>query len=307
MARVILTGASGYAGAAVLQALRADGIEVITAGRRLEDAIRLDLMNPRAIAELRLPQVDACIHAAAAHEVGCRMDPVSAWTANATATRALLTALARASVSRVAYLSTFHVYGSPAGEIDEQCQPVPATDYGMTHLAAEQMVRMYARQVGMRATVLRLTNLYGVPASWHTFDRWSLAPFDFARQAVRDGSIRLLSDGSPVRSYVSLEKLTGTVRAALQDQLPELTHVSGQPWSMGDLARLCAEVAGQTLNRTIDVNLGCGGAEGRTGSTETPYRFFSNHWPSEVDEPVMSSRMAEFLRCVVEHLGGVVR
>jgi len=307
MARVILTGASGYAGAAVLDALRADGIDVITAGRRSEDSIHLDLMDPQAIAGLRLPQADACIHAAAAHEVGCRNDPVSAWTANVTATRALLTALGRASVGRVIYLSTFHVYGAPAGNIDEACQPVPATDYGMTHLVAEQMVRMHARQTATRSVVLRLTNLYGVPASWPTFDRWSLAPFDFARQAVRNGSIQLLSDGSPVRSYVSLEQMNLAIRAALVDQLPELTHVSGQPWTMGDLARLCAEVAGQTLGRTIDVNLGSGGSKGQTCSTETPYRFLSSHWPSEVDEPVMTGSMVGFLRGVVDHLDGVAR
>jgi hypothetical protein len=76
---------------------------------------------------------------------------------------------------------------------------------------------------------------------------------------------------------------------------------------MGDLARLCAEVAGRTLGRTIDVNLGAGGSKGQSGSTETPYRFLSSHWLSEVDEPVMTGRMAGFLHGVVEHLDGVAR
>ncbi|MGH8817702.1 MAG: NAD-dependent epimerase/dehydratase family protein, partial [Achromobacter pestifer] len=190
--RVLVTGANGYAGGAIAACLRARGMQVITAGRSGVNDLKLDLSDPRRVADLILPAgIDACVHAAAMHEVGCRADPQAANVVNVAGTRALLQACERAGVRRLAYVSTFHVYGSPAGLLDESTPPVPANDYGLTHLQAEQLFEWAARATGASVDILRPANLYGAPASWNGFDRWTLAPFDFCRQAVANGQIVL--------------------------------------------------------------------------------------------------------------------
>lgn len=288
---VLLTGASGYAGAAIATNLRAAGMRVITAGRRPEDDIAFDLGDPTRWHALSIPHgVDVCIHAAAATEWLCRDDPVAAYTINVTATRALLHALERAGVGHVVYLSTFHVFGRPHGVLDEETAPVPANDYGLTHLMAEQALMLHARRAGTRATVLRPANLFGLPARWSSFDRWSLAPFDFARQAASAGSIRLLSDGSPVRAYVSLDTVCEAVRAAIDGNLPALTHLTGRAWSMAELARICAAVAAPA----VPVELG------KAGQAEQPFDFRSRHFAAETDGN--GTRMERFLGDVLAHL-----
>lgn len=289
MQTVLLTGASGYLGGAIRHGLRAAGIRVMTAGRRADDDIAFDLLRPDSLPALPAG-IDACIHAAAANEVLCRQDPLAAYTANVTATRALAGRLRDAGAGHVIYLSTFHVFGRPAGRLDEAAAPVPANDYGLTHLLAEQLLLAQP----FTTHILRPANLFGTPADWATFDRWSLAPFDFTRQAMREGALRLLSDGSPVRCYVSLDTLVAAVMAALRGELPCLTHVSGQPWRIDALAGLCARVAGAAGGREVPVALGTQRAQ------EAAYTFGSRHWADEPD--IDGARMAGFVRAVANRL-----
>ncbi|GJG94154.1 NAD(P)-dependent oxidoreductase [Cupriavidus pauculus] len=289
MQTVLLTGASGYAGGAIRGGLRARGWKVLTAGRRPTDDVRFDLLHPESLAALPAG-IDACVHAAAANEILCRQDPLAAYTANVTATRALAGRLREAGVKHVVYLSTFHVFGKPAGRLDEAAVPVPANDYGLTHLLAEQLL---AAQ-DFRTTILRPANLFGTPADWSTFDRWTLAPFDFTRQAVGEGALRLLSDGSPVRCYVSLDRLVVAVVQGLDLALPGLTHVSGQPWRMDALATLCAGVVAAAGGGEVPVSLGTNRPQ------EAAYTFGSAHWNDEADTD--GTRMTVFVRDVATRL-----
>ncbi|PWK35569.1 NAD-dependent epimerase/dehydratase family protein [Cupriavidus plantarum] len=289
MTSVLLTGASGYAGAAIRVALERAGMSVITAGRRPGDDLPLDLLSPMHMPTLP-SGIDACVHAAAAHEILCRNDTVAAFTANVTATRALVRACDTAGIGQIVYLSTFHVFGAPRGDLTEDAVPVPGNDYGLTHYLAEQTLSLLKG----RATVLRPANLFGTPAVWDTFDRWTLAPFDFARTAIREGRIRLQSDGSPIRNYVSLERLKAAVLAALSGELPPVTHVAGRPWSMHELAMLSADVARELTGRATTVSLGT------VVPNEAPYTFRSLHGASEADDD--GATMRAFVRAVMTRL-----
>lgn len=292
--RILVTGASGYAGGAIAAALRAHGAEVITAGRRPDDGVALDLADPGAVAALRLPaNVDACVHAAAMHEVQCRADPYAAYVVNVAGSRALAQACQRAGVGRLIYVSTFHVFGDPAGDLDELAAPRPVNDYGLTHLQAEEALAVAGRAGGPVLDVFRPANLYGEPADWGRFNRWTLAPFDFCRQAMQDGMIRLHARGAAVRNYCSVTNLAAHVcaRLASGQSLP-LTHLAGTDWRIADLADLAAECAASVLNRPVAVRYGA--------ADETPapaIRFMSRHAANR--EPGNHSAMAGFLRATL--------
>ncbi len=291
--RVLMTGASGYAGGAIAEVLRAAGITVLTAGRRPADDLAFDLMQPERLSTQTFPQdIDVVVHAAAVHEVLCRHDPVAAYTANVTATRALLELARKSSVRRLIYVSTFHVFGSLDGLIDESRAPQPVNDYGLTHMLAEQIFQTFAQAQQCEVSILRPANLFGTPTNWSNFNRWTLAPFDFVQQAVMTGQIVLRTDGAPVRNYVSLSHLANAVLAAVRGELPKVTHVAGQPWSIRALASLAAKAAGSVIGKPVRVVLG------QPGSIEVSYTFCSNTAASELDEKQenMRSFLAEVTR-----------
>ncbi len=292
---ILLTGASGYVGGAIAQTLEKANLPVLRAGRTADDAISLDLLCPDAIARLVLPPgLEVMVHAAALNEIACHQDPVAAYTANVTATRALIQAGLTAGIRRFVYLSTFHVFGTPRGDVAESTVPLAANDYGLSHLMAEQLAVTTARAAGATVHILRPGNLYGEPADWTLFRRWTLAPFDFVRQAMTRGVIALRSDGAPVRSYVSLDQCGAAVIAAAWGTLPPITHVAGRAWSMRDLAALAAVVVEKETGRAVTVTYG-----GATTS-EPPYRFLSRSW--RVEEDAGGKKMRAFLRAVVRRL-----
>ncbi|MBD9379756.1 SDR family oxidoreductase [Achromobacter sp. ACM02] len=294
--RVLVTGARGYAGGAVAACLRAHGVEVVTAGRAPSDDIRLDLSDPDAVAGLALPDgLDACIHAAAMHEVACRANPSLAYVVNVAGTRALLEACARAGIERHAYVSTFHVFGRPAALLDELAPAVPANDYGLTHRHAEELYALAAREQGMSVDILRPANLFGAPARWTGFDRWTLAPFDFCRQAVANGRIVLHGRGKARRNYLSVEHFAQVLARRLPGAGSGVLHVAGADWLIRDLAGLAASRAKRLLGRNIPVQFG--------SLEELPapdYQFISRHEAAEGGDA--NDAMATFFDKTLAHL-----
>lgn len=294
---VLVTGARGYAGGAIAQALRNAGHEVLTAGRGKQDTFPLDLTRPDEVRQLVLPRgISACFHAAAWHEVQCRYDPAGAYVANVAATRALMETTSAADVGRLVYVSTFHVFGRPSGNLREDTLAQPANDYGFSHRYAEDLVTRLFPAHGGQSHVLRPANLYGQPSDWARFDRWSLAPFDFVRQAVNSGCIRLLSDGTPIRNYTSVHALGAAALGCLDGQLGPLTHLPGRHWSMLELANLAAQACEQVTGRPVQVELG------QACAPETAWTFQSSHWPTAQDADAIDMRA--FLEAVARHEQG---
>lgn len=294
-ATVLLTGASGYLGGGIATALRTAEMTVISAGRRVTDSLFMDLTDPEAISVLKIPAgVSVVVHAGAAHELVCRQSPVAAFTANVTASRALVAAAFAARVRRLVYISTFHVFGKPAGVLDERACPNPANDYGLTHFLAEQVFANAAKTYGIESHILRPGNIFGSPASWASFNRWTLAPFDFVQQAIQTGRIVLMSDGLQVRNYVSLARLGEAAVAAAKGELPDITHIAGMPWSIRGLAELVAHVVERETGRRIRVIYGA------KTTAKAQYDYESLHWPHSVacEKAEMSAFIASTVRRV---------
>jgi len=227
--RLVVTGAAGFIGSNLCDALLADGHDVLgidnfSTGRRqfLEDAatrprfelLELDLADLPDIASC-LSGADVVIHLAA------NADVRFGWSAprrdleqNVLVTHALLEATRRASVARFIFSSTGSVYGDTATiPTPEDCPfPRQTSLYGASKLAAEAFIEAYAEGIGITTTVFRFVSNLG-PRYTHGH------VFDFVRSLRHDPTrLTILGDGSQRKSYLDVSDCVSAIVALLDRQ-----------------------------------------------------------------------------------------
>jgi dTDP-4-dehydrorhamnose reductase len=148
--KVLVTGARGLLGSAVMETLAETGHEAT--------ALRSDLCDAEAVlGEIAKVHPDVIVHAAALTSVAaCEADPPRAQAVNAEGTK-LMVEGASGVGARLIYISTVSVLNSPEGNGKEEDEPHPQNVYNRTKREGELAVLAYGE--GM---VLRI-NVMGVP------------------------------------------------------------------------------------------------------------------------------------------------
>ena len=254
---VLVTGASGYVGGMTCRFLEQRGWRVLRGGRRPVDSVFLDFSRPMAIASTTIEgRIDAVVHCAAANEVLCARSPVEAAEINVTGTAALLECAVANRIPSFIYLSTFHVFGSPSGVLHEGREPAPETVYGLTHAQAEQWVWQQDKRGVIQGSVVRPSNIFGMPEQISRCDRWSLVPLGFVRDAVRTGQIVLKTPGLQERNWVSADTVNEAILGMLEGRwASRLAHAAGaHTTSILDFARRVAAVVEGVSGRKVVVS-----------------------------------------------------
>ncbi len=168
--RVALTGASGYTGGRLLEALLRRGDEVVALVRptSLTPALRAsgarlvegDLCDARALERL-VEGCDALLHVAAVYRTAGHSDRYYR-DVNVGGTERLLEAAARAGLRRFVHTSTVGVHGDvrtpPA---DEDAPFAPGDVYQVTKAQAETLALEFGRRRALPVTVVRPGAIYG--------------------------------------------------------------------------------------------------------------------------------------------------
>jgi dihydroflavonol-4-reductase len=156
--KALVTGASGFVGAAIVRSLLERGWRVRClvrerSNRRNIDDLPVevalgDLADRDALAEA-LGGCDALFHAAADYRLGA-LDPHRLYQTNVEGTRNILEAAERARVERIVYTSSVATIGLPPdGTPGDETTPVGLDDmighYKRSKFLAEQVVRQWAR------------------------------------------------------------------------------------------------------------------------------------------------------------------
>lgn len=180
--RVLITGATGFLGSALVDHLTAAGAVVRGLARDQRKAARLrekgceialgDLTDPPSL--LRAAQTCAVvIHCAAATTGG----PADSWCANVNGTRAMIEAAAEAGARRFVHISTIGAYGYCYDrDVTEEMPLAPgASPYTITKARAEAVVREIGDARGIEWSIVRAGMIYGAGSSLWTGTAFRLA------------------------------------------------------------------------------------------------------------------------------------
>jgi UDP-glucuronate 4-epimerase len=238
---ILLTGAAGFVGYHVAEALLARGEQVIGLdnlndyyGVRLKQA-RLDRLTPGAgfafhhvdvserdaVAEItrQNKSIDRIVHLAA--QAGVRhslIDPYAYVQANVLGHLVILEAARRIDGLRhLVYASSSSVYGAnqalPFAETDRVDTPVSL--YAATKRADELMSHSYGHLFGLKQTGLRFFTVYG------PWGRPDMAYYSFAKAIVAGDPITLYDDGTLRRDFTYIDDIVAGVLGVL-DRPPEV-------------------------------------------------------------------------------------
>jgi nucleoside-diphosphate-sugar epimerase len=250
----VVTGAAGFIGSHLAEALVAAGHEVVgidcftdyydpalkQQNARGLDVRRLDLSED----ELDFTGFDGVFHLAGQPGVRSFGDVFPLYLRrNVLATQRVFERAAADGV-RVVFSSTSTIYGEAERyPTPEDTPPRPLSPYGVTNLACEHLALAYARSFGLDAVVLRYFSAYGPR------QRPDMAFPRMIDALVGGPPFPLFGDGEQSRSYTYvLDVVNATIRAMSGARAGSILNVGGgEEATMNETIALLERISGRRL------------------------------------------------------------
>ena len=216
---ILATGATGFVGPHLIQALRARGYSVRVLALPTEDTTPLeqlhvsvyrgDVCRPETLVE-PMRGVDTVYHLAAIH--GLWRPKRQYYAVNVVGTENLCKAALAAGVRRFIHVSSWSVYGMALGQPvreDFPLRPIPDW-YAVTKAEADELVQSYIARNHLPAVIVRPGTMFG-PGDQVNFGRMA--------DRLRDGKAIIIGSGRNALPFVYVtDVVDGMLLAADQDR-----------------------------------------------------------------------------------------
>ncbi|HET6694250.1 MAG TPA: NAD-dependent epimerase/dehydratase family protein [Pedococcus sp.] len=208
---------------------------------------------------------------------------------NVLATQRLLEAAVENGVQRLVYASSSSVYGGEADALRAQGEPRPYSPYGVSKLAAETLVGAYALSHGLPTVSLRYFSVYGPR------QRPDMAAHRFIESLLDGRPLNVFGDGSQVRDFTYVGDVVAATIRALSADLPRaavLDVASGRPTAVGTLIGLLNELVGAGPASIVQCDERLGDVPRTEGNTSTAQQHLG--WSAATDLRTGLTRQLEW-------------
>ena len=261
MARYVVTGAAGFIGSHLAEALVEAGHEVVgidsfndyyDPALKEENAARLEVVRADLAedpVEELVADTDGIFHLAGQPGVRASFGEGFAEyvSRNVLASQRVFAAAAAAGV-RVVFASSSSIYGDAERyPTPEDAEPHPISPYGITKLACEQLARAYAQRDALPVVVLRYFTVYGPR------QRPDMAFARLLAALAEAAPFELYGDGSVSRGFTYVADVVDATLAAMDaGTAGRVYNVGGATEaSMREVIALAEEISGRTLELVV--------------------------------------------------------
>lgn len=249
---IAVAGSDGFVGRNVCAQLKAAGHTLIP----IDVTQGIDLCDVKVVEQI--PQVDAFIHLAnLVYVPASYADPAKFYRVNYLTTLNALE-VCRMWKARLVYISSY-IYGPPQYlPVDENHPVCPFNPYAQTKVICEKMCEGYHRDFGVKVSIVRPFNLYGVG------QKGKLLIPEIVGQLKEGKTCIQLKASSPRRDYINVVDVAhAIVTCAMSDESYGVYNAcSGESVSVREITEI--------INRNL--------------KTKVKFMFSASDRPNEVDE-----------------------
>jgi len=241
--KILVTGASGFLGSHVADALSSAGHQVVVFDhvssaylRSDQEFVTGDILNADLVVKA-VAGCDAVYHMAAIADIGAAMDnPRQTLNVNLIGTLNMLEAAREAGIKRFVFSSSIYVYSSQG------------SFYRTSKQACEHLIQDYQDRFGIDYTILRFGSLYG-PRAGETN-----AVYRMLCQALTDNRIDYGGTGAEIREYIHvLDAAAMSVDILDPSFSNQIIHLTGRErMTTRDLLELIKEMMGGHIEIGLD-------------------------------------------------------
>ena len=250
---IVVAGATGLAGSAIVRAFEKAGKEVVGINRSV-----VDLLDLSATKKFLKDVAPSMVIDAAARVGGIGANnafPVEFLTDNIRIQSNLMDAAHEAKVERFIFLGSSCIYprdcAQPIKEEYLMTGPLETTNsaYAIAKIAGIELINSYRKEYGHKWISLMPTNLYGPNDNFELQGSHVLPAFirRFVEATEKNAPTETLwGTGAPKREFLHVDDLANAVLIASEkyDSSMHLNIGSGQDLSIKELAELVADIAG---------------------------------------------------------------